>query len=81
MVTSVDVLVEDMILEPDKANGGVSTAQDVTPDIVKGIDVGGQDARNDVFISEDTAWYWDVSLETLNLLNKLSLSGSLSYIW
>ena len=38
----MDVLVEDMILESDEANGGVVTAQDITPDIVKGTEVGGQ---------------------------------------
>lgn len=48
VTTSVDVLIENMILEPDETNGGVSTNQDITPDVVKGIDVGKQDAGNDV---------------------------------
>ena len=48
MATSVDVLIENMILEPDETNGGVSTNQYITPDVVKGIDVGRQDAGNDV---------------------------------
>ena len=36
------VLAEDMILESDEANGGVGTAQDISPDIVKRTEVGGQ---------------------------------------
>ena len=55
MATCVDVLLEDMILKPDATKGRVGTAQDITLDLVKGIDVGGQDAGNDVLPGEDTA--------------------------
>ena len=36
------MLVEDMILEFDEASGRVGTAQDITPHMVKGIEVRGQ---------------------------------------
>ena len=54
VATSVDVLIEIMILEPDETNGGVCTTQDITLDVVKGTDVGRQDAGNDVLTGEDT---------------------------
>ena len=53
--TSLAVLVEDMILEPDEANGVVRTAHYITPDVIKIIDVGGQDLGNYVLTREDTA--------------------------
>ena len=40
------MLVEDMILESDEASGGPGTAQDITSDIVKGTEVGGQLLQN-----------------------------------
>ena len=45
-ITSVDVIVEDIILESDQASGGVVTAQGITPDFVKGTEVGGQLIHN-----------------------------------
>ena len=42
-------------MEPNETNRGVGTAQDVTPDVAQGIDVGGQDAGNDVLTGEDTS--------------------------
>ena len=41
-ITSADVLVEDMFLESYEASGGIGTAQDITPDIVKETEAGGQ---------------------------------------
>ena len=43
---NVDVLVEVTILESDEASGGVGTAQDITPDIVKGTEIGGLLVQN-----------------------------------
>ena len=45
-ITYVDVLVEDIILESDEASGGVGTAQDITPDIIKGAEVGVELVQN-----------------------------------